>query len=401
MNPDPVAGTEETWREAEDRELAQTLSDLAATRRDLPIAVTVAANRIGWLRTAAEVAEDRAAALAAENARLRQQRDAPPVLAPDIRVLLDGDERDWFVANVETLGDGVAHAVLLNAANGPLLRPASPPEWPLSQDPTPVDAPSTTTPEPSETSTEGARGTQEAHVRCMSCEHEARFHQPDGCWYTVETGTPGKDAVCACSVPRPLLEPFGPWVVGDQVIDEAAPAGPSADVPADTDVAKLRADWENARSSWLEQGLRLNAEIDRARAEADVWNRRALAAERLHEDAQQREEALRLELAAMTRDRDETRAAERRLRARLDAAMAEVDRCQADRHAAILRVSAVGHDSIEAVVAQRDEARGVIERFTAGVEALADELGLIPRGYSVLNRLRALLRSTTPETSQP
>ena len=311
MNPDPVSGTEENtpervWIEADVSPLpgGWWIKPVAADGSRGSVSMSVQSVR-RQAEPSSAVQRDNAV-LAAENARLRQQRDAPPVLAPDTRVLLDGDERDWFVANVETLGDGVAHAVLLNAANGPLLRPASPPEWPLSQDPTPVDAPSTTTPEPSETSTEGARG--------HTYPHQSGDHTVLGPQIFATTAEPTDDTLINWLGANFVRQQDPRVVVGDQVIGEAAPAEPRAQT-----VLNLKVHRDNER----------------------VWRQRA----------ERDRDSLRLELATMTRD--------------------------------------------------RDEARGVIERFTAGVEALADELGLIPRGYTVLNRLRALLRSTTPERSQP
>lgn len=40
-----------------------------------------------------------------------------------------------------------------------------------------------------------------AEPRCPSCDHLTSIHQPEGCWYTVTTGRPDTDLVCACSVP--------------------------------------------------------------------------------------------------------------------------------------------------------------------------------------------------------
>lgn len=42
-------------------------------------------------------------------------------------------------------------------------------------------------------------------ARCASCEHAAEFHQPEGCWYTVANGKPGRDLVCPCEVSHAAL----------------------------------------------------------------------------------------------------------------------------------------------------------------------------------------------------
>jgi hypothetical protein len=39
-------------------------------------------------------------------------------------------------------------------------------------------------------------------VRCPSCDHLPAMHQPDGCWYTITTGTPGESLNCPCTVPH-------------------------------------------------------------------------------------------------------------------------------------------------------------------------------------------------------
>jgi len=41
--------------------------------------------------------------------------------------------------------------------------------------------------------------------RCSSCEHEARFHQPDGCWYSVTNARPNTTVGCHCGMPRRAL----------------------------------------------------------------------------------------------------------------------------------------------------------------------------------------------------
>ncbi|MFB6787650.1 hypothetical protein ACFCWT_13340 [Streptomyces olivaceus] len=39
--------------------------------------------------------------------------------------------------------------------------------------------------------------------RCLSCEHEARYHDVDGrCWFTVEQGVFERDSVCSCLLRR-------------------------------------------------------------------------------------------------------------------------------------------------------------------------------------------------------
>lgn len=42
-------------------------------------------------------------------------------------------------------------------------------------------------------------------ARCWGCDHTTDMHQPDGCWYTVEHGSPGQNLVCPCSIPRDQL----------------------------------------------------------------------------------------------------------------------------------------------------------------------------------------------------
>jgi hypothetical protein len=37
--------------------------------------------------------------------------------------------------------------------------------------------------------------------RCPSCDHLTSRHRPEGCWYTVTTGTPASDLVCHCAIP--------------------------------------------------------------------------------------------------------------------------------------------------------------------------------------------------------
>lgn len=41
-----------------------------------------------------------------------------------------------------------------------------------------------------------------AGARCPSCEHSAKYHQPDGCWFTVVVGRSGSVVNCACAVAR-------------------------------------------------------------------------------------------------------------------------------------------------------------------------------------------------------
>jgi hypothetical protein len=43
--------------------------------------------------------------------------------------------------------------------------------------------------------------------RCWSCEHETRFHQPDGCWFTITQGRQDSVANCSCAVPRVVPGP--------------------------------------------------------------------------------------------------------------------------------------------------------------------------------------------------
>jgi len=46
-----------------------------------------------------------------------------------------------------------------------------------------------------------------ATVRCGSCEHESQYHDVDGrCWFTVEQGVTGRDAVCSCLLRRVAAE---------------------------------------------------------------------------------------------------------------------------------------------------------------------------------------------------
>lgn len=42
-------------------------------------------------------------------------------------------------------------------------------------------------------------------LRCPSCEHTAGIHSDDGCWFTVTSGRPDKNAVCQCCIPRQEL----------------------------------------------------------------------------------------------------------------------------------------------------------------------------------------------------
>lgn len=87
--------------------------------------------------------------------------------------------------------------------------------------------------------------TDQATVRCGSCEHEAQYHDVDGrCWFTVEQGVTGRDAVCSCQLRRVAAEsapadtghddarcPEHEPLVGGQCSKEAGHEGPHSDRP--------------------------------------------------------------------------------------------------------------------------------------------------------------------------
>jgi len=54
--------------------------------------------------------------------------------------------------------------------------------------------------------------TRDDVARCFSCEHEARFHADDGCWYSVTDARPNTTVGCHCGVTRRALDGDG----GDQ-----------------------------------------------------------------------------------------------------------------------------------------------------------------------------------------
>ncbi len=53
------------------------------------------------------------------------------------------------------------------------------------------------------------RASLAALARCPSCEHQARYHQPEGCWYTVTAGTIDQNSVCPCAANWPPSTPEG------------------------------------------------------------------------------------------------------------------------------------------------------------------------------------------------
>lgn len=209
----------------------------------------------------------------------------------------------------------------------------------------------------------GHAHSDEDRARCTSCDHEVRFHQPDGCWYTVEIGK--GNLVCVCTVPLSAGARWNP-VTRQYVFN----SGPSEPLPADQGVVQgtgsehdlsSAADWRTVLLEVVDAGEWAVLVTDQHVVRLGFDHLRAAGDEHL--------QALRTKLEHADKERNEAKAWAVKLRGLLwNALMGEIPISVA------VDVTGTLVERAKALHADLAEARREAERLRADIAKIASKI---------------------------